>query len=99
MMAIRMVWIISRYYNAEENMMGLLEKIANLIAQKVSQFIDHHKILSYSAEEAKRKIEQGRTSPDGHPQGVVVWDVQVTNQEDELVASYDILTLVAKKPE
>ena len=47
----------------------------------------------------KRKIDQGRTSPDGHPQGVVVWDVQVHNQNDELVASYDILTLVAKKPE
>ncbi|GAB2724300.1 phenylacetic acid degradation bifunctional protein PaaZ [Halomonas garicola] len=46
----------------------------------------------------KRKIDQGRTSPDGHPQGVVAWDVQVTNQDDELVASYDILTLVAKKP-
>ncbi|GGE66025.1 bifunctional aldehyde dehydrogenase/enoyl-CoA hydratase [Streptosporangium jomthongense] len=47
----------------------------------------------------KRKIDQGRSSPDGHPQGVVVWDVQVTNQNYELVASYDILTLVAKKPE
>ncbi|EBA00198.1 phenylacetic acid degradation bifunctional protein PaaZ [Marinobacter sp. ELB17] len=47
----------------------------------------------------KRKIDQGRMSPDGHPQGVVVWDVQVTNQDDVLVASYDILTLVAKKPE
>ena len=46
----------------------------------------------------KRKIDQGRTSPDGHPQGVVVWDVQVHNQNDEMVASYDILTLVAKKP-
>ena len=45
----------------------------------------------------KRKIDQGRTSPEGHPQGVVMWDVEVTNQEDELVASYDILTLVAKK--
>lgn len=44
----------------------------------------------------KRKIDQGRTSPEGHPQGVVMWDVAVTNQEDELVASYDILTLVAK---
>ena len=31
----------------------------------------------------------------GEPrQGVVVWDVQVTNQDDALVASYDILTLV-----
>ncbi len=45
----------------------------------------------------KRKIDQGRASPEGHPQGVVVWDVAVTNQEDELVASYDILTLVAKR--
>ena len=45
----------------------------------------------------KRKIDQGRTSPEGHPQGVVMWDVEVTNQNEELVASYDILTLVAKK--
>ncbi|KYZ86780.1 phenylacetic acid degradation bifunctional protein PaaZ [Alcanivorax sp. KX64203] len=45
----------------------------------------------------KRKIDQGKAGPDGTPQGVVVWDVQVTNQNDELVASYDILTLVARK--
>ncbi|MBB2485947.1 hypothetical protein H5407_12020 [Mitsuaria sp. WAJ17] len=31
-------------------------------------------------------------------QGVVVWDVQVTNQQGETVLSYDILTLVAKRP-
>jgi oxepin-CoA hydrolase/3-oxo-5,6-dehydrosuberyl-CoA semialdehyde dehydrogenase len=30
-------------------------------------------------------------------QGVVAWDVEVTNQLGEVVASYDILTLVAKK--
>jgi len=30
-------------------------------------------------------------------QGVIVWDVEVTNQRDELVASYDILTLVVKR--
>jgi oxepin-CoA hydrolase/3-oxo-5,6-dehydrosuberyl-CoA semialdehyde dehydrogenase len=45
----------------------------------------------------KRKIDQGKTSPQGHPQGVVAWDVEVTNQLGELVASYDILTLVAKR--
>lgn len=45
----------------------------------------------------KRKIDQDKTSPDGTGQGVVAWDVQVTNQHDELVASYDILTLVSKK--
>jgi oxepin-CoA hydrolase/3-oxo-5,6-dehydrosuberyl-CoA semialdehyde dehydrogenase len=28
---------------------------------------------------------------------VVAWDVQVTNQDGELVASYDILTLVLKR--
>jgi len=30
---------------------------------------------------------------------VVAWDVEVTNQLGELVASYDILTLVLKKVE
>jgi oxepin-CoA hydrolase/3-oxo-5,6-dehydrosuberyl-CoA semialdehyde dehydrogenase len=33
----------------------------------------------------------------GIPQGVVAWDVEVTNQLGELVASYDILTLVVKR--
>jgi len=42
---------------------------------------------------AKRKIDRNRKG-----QGVVAWDVEVTNQDDELVASYDILTLVAKRP-
>jgi oxepin-CoA hydrolase/3-oxo-5,6-dehydrosuberyl-CoA semialdehyde dehydrogenase len=46
---------------------------------------------------AKRKLDRNRVGPDGVGQGVVVWDVEVTNQRDELVASYDILTLVAKR--
>ncbi len=45
----------------------------------------------------KRRIDQGKKSPQGIPQGVVAWDVEVTNQLGELVASYDILTLVVKK--
>ncbi|HCF5435985.1 TPA: phenylacetic acid degradation bifunctional protein PaaZ [Pseudomonas aeruginosa] len=45
----------------------------------------------------KRKIDQGKLSPKGEPQGVVAWDVEVTNQHGELVASYDILTLVVKR--
>ncbi len=46
----------------------------------------------------KRKIDQGKKSAKGEPQGVVAWDVEVTNQDGELVASYDILTLVLKRP-
>jgi oxepin-CoA hydrolase/3-oxo-5,6-dehydrosuberyl-CoA semialdehyde dehydrogenase len=46
----------------------------------------------------KRKID--RPAKKGQPaQGVVAWDVQVTNQDGDLVASYDILTLVLKKGE
>jgi len=48
----------------------------------------------------KRRIDRAQSTtarPDQPPQGVVAWDVQVMNQRDELVASYDILTLVAKK--
>jgi oxepin-CoA hydrolase / 3-oxo-5,6-dehydrosuberyl-CoA semialdehyde dehydrogenase len=45
----------------------------------------------------KRKVDRNRTDDQGRGQGVVAWDVQVTNQNDELVASYDILTLVQKR--
>ena len=44
----------------------------------------------------KRKIDRNRKDAQGRGQGVVAWDVEVTNQADEVVASYDILTLVAK---
>ena len=44
----------------------------------------------------KRKTDRP-TKPGQAPQGVVAWDVQVSNQLGELVASYDILTLVAKR--
>jgi oxepin-CoA hydrolase/3-oxo-5,6-dehydrosuberyl-CoA semialdehyde dehydrogenase len=45
----------------------------------------------------KRKVDRNRVDEKGVGQGVVAWDVQVTNQHDELVASYDILTLVQKR--
>jgi oxepin-CoA hydrolase/3-oxo-5,6-dehydrosuberyl-CoA semialdehyde dehydrogenase len=45
----------------------------------------------------KQKIAK-ETPPDGVPQGVVAWDVEVTNQNAEAVAVYTILTLVKKKP-
>ena len=46
---------------------------------------------------AKRKIDRNKVDAKGVGQGVVAWDVEVTNQLGELVASYDILTLVAKR--
>ncbi len=45
----------------------------------------------------KRKTDRHKKDTSGVGQGVVAWDVAVTNQRDELVASYDILTLVAKR--
>ncbi|MEZ5659708.1 MAG: phenylacetic acid degradation bifunctional protein PaaZ [Burkholderiaceae bacterium] len=42
----------------------------------------------------KRKAPRPRKPGDAKGQGVVAWDVQVTNQEGAVVASYDILTLV-----
>jgi oxepin-CoA hydrolase/3-oxo-5,6-dehydrosuberyl-CoA semialdehyde dehydrogenase len=41
----------------------------------------------------RKPVRKGQRS-----QGVVAWDVQVTNQLGELVASYNILTLVLKQP-
>ena len=45
----------------------------------------------------KRKIDRNKKDASGQGQGVVAWDVEVSNQRAELVASYDILTLVAKR--
>ncbi|RVT52240.1 phenylacetic acid degradation bifunctional protein PaaZ [Rubrivivax albus] len=46
---------------------------------------------------AKRKVDRQKKGADGVGQGVVAWDVEVSNQHGELVASYDILTLVEKR--
>src|SRR6202007_3486251 len=45
----------------------------------------------------KRKIDRNKVGADARGQGVLAWDVEVTTQDGEVVASYDILTLVAKR--
>jgi oxepin-CoA hydrolase/3-oxo-5,6-dehydrosuberyl-CoA semialdehyde dehydrogenase len=45
----------------------------------------------------KRKTDRQKKDAQGVGQGVVAWDVEVTNQDGAVVASYDILTLVAKR--
>ena len=45
----------------------------------------------------KRKIAKEKREGDKVASGVVVWDVQLANQHGELVARYDILTLVERK--
>ncbi len=45
----------------------------------------------------KRKIKKTRRPDDKYHTGVVVWDVEVSNQNNEAVAIYDILTLVERQ--
>ncbi|TCM62686.1 oxepin-CoA hydrolase/3-oxo-5,6-dehydrosuberyl-CoA semialdehyde dehydrogenase [Acinetobacter calcoaceticus] len=45
----------------------------------------------------KQKTPKLQRDPAQPPQGVVVWDIKVKNQRGELVATYDILTLVARE--
>jgi len=45
----------------------------------------------------KRKINKVKRPDDKYHTGIVVWDIEVTNQRDEAVAIYDILTLVERK--
>jgi len=47
----------------------------------------------------KRKIKKSKKPDDKYHTGVVVWDVEVKNQNDEAVAIYDILTLVERQTE
>ena len=45
----------------------------------------------------KRKTVRQKKAKDKFPFGIIYWDVEVTNQRDESVAEYTILTLVKRK--
>lgn len=45
----------------------------------------------------KRKTVRQKKAKDKFPFGIVYWDVEVTNQDEELVAEYTILTLIKRK--
>lgn len=47
----------------------------------------------------KQKLKKEKRPQDKKATGVVVWDVEVSNQNDKPVALYDILTLVARREE
>lgn len=44
----------------------------------------------------KQKTPKQQHDPKQKPHGVVVWDIKIKNQRNELVATYDILTLVER---
>ncbi|CDG19602.1 phenylacetic acid degradation bifunctional protein PaaZ [Xenorhabdus doucetiae] len=46
----------------------------------------------------KKKVKKVQKTPEDKPHGVVMWDVQVLNQEQQPVALYSILTLVERQP-
>lgn len=45
----------------------------------------------------KRKTVRQKKAKDKFPFGIVYWDVEVTNQDDVLVAEYTILTLIKRR--
>ena len=45
----------------------------------------------------KKKIAKEKRPDEDRATGVVVWDVEIVNQEDEIVALYDVLTLVERR--
>ncbi|PIE25074.1 MAG: phenylacetic acid degradation bifunctional protein PaaZ [Neptuniibacter caesariensis] len=45
----------------------------------------------------KKKIKKDRRNPEDEPNGVIVWDVEVVNQDDKPVAVYNILTMVVRR--
>ncbi|NXK32667.1 DYH10 protein, partial [Piprites chloris] len=59
--ALRMVWVMSRYYNKDERMVPLMERIAWEIATTVSKFVDLHTLLKEDTAAAKKKITEGKS--------------------------------------
>jgi len=53
--------------------------------------------LTVKQKTAKETPAAGSGPGAGIPQGVVAWDVEVTNQDNDIVAAYTILTLVRRR--
>ena len=60
MNALRMVWIISRHYNTDEQMLPLMKRIANEIADKVSAEVNIKTILRREPREAVAIIREAK---------------------------------------
>jgi len=62
MNAIRMVWIISRYFNTDEYMEPLMKRIADQIADKVEEQININQIFSVEPTKAMQIIMDGKNA-------------------------------------
>ncbi|XP_021268215.1 dynein heavy chain 10, axonemal isoform X2 [Numida meleagris] len=62
MNALRMVWIISRYYNTDERMVPLMERIAWEISKRVSKVVDLHTLFKEDRAAAKKKITEAKST-------------------------------------
>jgi dynein heavy chain len=62
--AIRMVWIISRYFNTDEYMEPLMKRIAEQIADKVEEQINVQTIFSLEPSKAMQLIQDGKAALD-----------------------------------
>ncbi|VDP74395.1 unnamed protein product [Echinostoma caproni] len=58
MQALHMIWVLSRYYNQDENMVALLEPIATVIGTKVAEVVDIRTVFDQSPSEIiERMVE------------------------------------------
>uniref|UniRef100_A0A3Q3MNV8 Dynein axonemal heavy chain 10 n=1 Tax=Mastacembelus armatus TaxID=205130 RepID=A0A3Q3MNV8_9TELE len=58
MNSLQIVWILSCYYNTNEHMVPLMERIAWQLCERVSQVIDVHRLFKY--EVAKSKVQDAK---------------------------------------
>ena len=68
---------------------------ARIVAQELTPRIGQRVIVENRGSISTEIIAKD-TPPDGVPQGVVEWDVEVTNQNSETCAVYSSLTLVER---
>ena len=83
---------------------GMLEKLAPTLLAGVPAIIKPASSTAYLTELMVRRIVESGILPAGSVQlicsgvggyGEVRWDAEVTNQDDEVCAQYDVLTMVA----
>ncbi|NWQ92969.1 DYH10 protein, partial [Burhinus bistriatus] len=62
MNALRMVWILSRHYSKDEQMVPLMERIAWEISTRVYKVVDLHTLFKEDRAAAKKKIAEAKST-------------------------------------
>ncbi|XP_009082982.1 PREDICTED: dynein heavy chain 10, axonemal, partial [Acanthisitta chloris] len=93
---LRMVWIMSRYYSQEEQMVSLMERIAWEIATRVDRAVDVHTLFKEDRAAAKKKVTEAKRTLEQWKKSYFTVCAQIEGSGNEHLWKFDQKCLFEK---